>query len=97
MMIKNEKDQAVVINEKASLIVYGREECHLCLDMIAALQELQKQRSFSFTFVDIDDDSDLKKRYGEKIPVLASSSNNQEICNYHLDIAVLDAYLDKFR
>ena len=96
MMTKNEKDHAALINENASLIVYGREECHLCLDMIAALQELQKQRSFSFTFVDIDDDLDLKKRHGERIPVLASS-NNQEICHYHLDTAVLDAYLDKFR
>lgn len=95
-MTKNEKGHAAVVNENVSLIVYGREECHLCLEMIAALQELQKRRSFSFSFVDIDDDLDLKKRYGEKVPVL-TSLNNQEICHYHLDIAVLDAYLDKFR
>ena len=95
-MTKNDKGHAAAINEENSLIVYGREECHLCLDMIAALQELQKQRCFSFTFVDIDDDPTLKMRYGEKIPVL-TSSGDQEICHYYLDIAVLDAYLDKVR
>lgn len=80
-----------------SLIVYGREECHLCQDMLDALHELQQQAAFTFQLVDIDSDPELIARYGEKIPVLVSSRTHQEICHYHLDVAVLGAYLDKFR
>ena len=79
------------------LIVYGREECHLCQDMIFALQNLQKQESFDFRVIDIESDPDLITLYGEKIPVLVSSADNQEICHYFLDLAALDDYLAKFR
>ena len=79
------------------LIVYGREECHLCRDMILALQNLQEHESFDFRVIDIDSDPDLITLYGEKIPVLVSSANNQEICHYFLDLSALDDYLAKFR
>lgn len=79
------------------LIVYGREECHLCQDMILALQNLQKQVSFDFRVIDIDSDPDLITLYGEKIPALVSSADNQEICHYFLDLAALDDYLAKLR
>lgn len=79
------------------LIVYGREECHLCRDMILALQNLQEHESFDFRVIDIDSDPDLITLYGEKIPVLVSSADNQEICHYFLDLSALDDYLAKFR
>lgn len=82
---------------KKALVVYGREECHLCQTMILALQDLQKQVSFDFQVVDIDSDPELIVLYGEKIPVLVSAADNQEICHYFLDLAALDDYLDKFR
>ncbi len=82
---------------KKALVVYGREECHLCQTMILALQDLQKQVSFDFQVVDIDSDPELIALYGEKIPVLVSAADNQEICHYFLDLAALDDYLDKFR
>ena len=80
-----------------SLIVYGREECHLCQEMITALQQLRKRRIFHFQLIDIDFDPQLIARYGEKIPVLVTAQTHQEICHYHLDSTALDAYLDKFR
>ena len=79
------------------LIVYGREQCHLCQNMILALQNLQKQVSFDFQVIDIDSDPELVALYGEKIPVLVSFSDNQEICHYFLDLAAFDDYLAKFR
>ena len=79
------------------LVVYGREECHLCQNMILALQNLQKQVSFDFQVINIDSNPELIALYGEKIPVLVSSADNQEICHYFLDLAALDDYLDKFR
>lgn len=80
-----------------TLIVYGREDCHLCQDMIVALQNLQRQVSFEFQVVDIDSDPELIALYGEKIPVLMSPSTNQMICHYFLDVTALDDYLGKFR
>ncbi|SFE65626.1 Glutaredoxin-like domain [Nitrosomonas sp. Nm166] len=85
------------MHTKKALIVYGREECHLCQTMILALQDLQKQVSFDFQVIDIDADPELVALYGEKIPVLVSAANHQEICHYFLDFAALDDYLDKFR
>lgn len=83
--------------EVKGLIVYGREDCHLCQNMILALQDIQEQISFNFKVIDIDSDPELIALYGEKIPVLVSPLTNQEICHYFLDVAALDDYLGKFR
>lgn len=80
-----------------ALILYGREECHLCQDMILALRELQTQVSFDFQVIDIDSDPALVALYGEKVPVLMSTATNQEICHHFLNLAALDDYLAKFR
>lgn len=85
------------MNQANTLIVYGREDCHLCQDMILALQNLQAQVSFDFQVIDIDTDPELVARYGAKIPVLLSPLTNQEVCHYFLDLAALDDYLSKFR
>jgi glutaredoxin len=77
------------------LTVYGREHCHLCQDMIAALQELQAQLHFSLDVIDVDSDDSLKLRYGERVPVLVAGG--EEICHYHLDPVALDAYFTKIR
>ena len=66
------------------LTVYGREHCHLCQDMIAALQELRLSYPFRLEVIDVDSDSDLQSRYGQRVPVLMAES--EEICHYHLDL-----------
>lgn len=85
------------VDQARKLIVYGREECHLCQDMILALRNSQAQVSFDFQVIDIDSDPELLARYGDKIPVLVSPTTRQEICHYFLDLAALDDYLAKFR
>jgi len=77
----------------AQLIVYGRAECHLCEEMIAALQQLQKQVPFNFEAVDIDYDPELKSLYNDYVPVLMALPGQQKICHYHLDVAALTTYL----
>lgn len=77
------------------LTVYGREHCHLCQDMIAALQDLQARFPFKLEVIDVDSDDDLIVRYGERVPVLVAG--DEEICHYHLDPVALDAYLTKIR
>jgi thiol-disulfide isomerase/thioredoxin len=80
-------------------VVYGREECHLCQNMILALKNLQEQVSFDFQVIDIDSNPELVALYGEKIPVLVFLINHQEqeICHYFLDLAAFDDYLAKIR
>ena len=96
-MIKKIESISFAPDQVKTLIVYGREDCHLCQNMILALQNLQAQVSFDFQVVDIDSDPELIALYGEKIPVLMSPLTNQEICHYFLDVAALDDYLGKFR
>ena len=86
-----------IANPQSAMIVYSREECHLCQDMISALQLMQKQSAFEFEVIDIDSDSQLISRYGERIPVLLAFKDGPEICHYHLDQAALDAYLSIIR
>ncbi|MCK5715516.1 MAG: glutaredoxin family protein [Nitrosomonadaceae bacterium] len=81
--------------ESVSLIIYGRKECHLCFDMVAALKELQAQYCFHVKLVDVDSNAELLAQYGERIPVLIA--DEEEICHFHLDPIALDAYFAKIR
>ena len=47
------------------LTVYARTYCHLCDDMIAALQQLQGRFVFEIKVVDVDSDAALETRFGE--------------------------------
>lgn len=84
-------------NRQSALIVYSREECHLCQDMIHALQSMQEQSAFKFEVINIDTDPQLASRYGERVPVLLTFKDGPEICHYHLDQTALDTYLSKTR
>jgi thiol-disulfide isomerase/thioredoxin len=98
MIVKNNEQPG---NSKsvmpAQLVVYGRAECHLCQEMINALQQLQKRLLFNFEIIDIDCDPELKTLYNERVPVLMALYEKQEICHYHLDVAALDTYLARAR
>lgn len=78
------------------LTVYGREYCHLCHDMVAALEALRPAHGFRLEVVDVDGDEALEARYGERVPVLAGEGG-KEICHYRLDPAALDAYFGEIR
>lgn len=75
--------------------VYSRDYCHLCQEMIDALEALGPRLGFSIRVVDVDADQDLEDRLGERVPVL--EGDGQEICHYVLDRAALDAFLARFR
>ncbi|GAB1720542.1 MAG: Glutaredoxin 2 [Nitrosospira sp.] len=79
--------------DRVSLTLYGRQHCHLCHEMIAALEELQARLPFRFDIVDIDGDEELRSRYNALVPVLVGKGD--EICRYHLDQAALTRFLEK--
>jgi glutaredoxin len=85
----------MAIDAVPRLTVYSRSQCHLCEDMITALQRLQAANSFDFHTVDVDRDPALERRYGDKVPVLAYG--DRELCHYRLEVAVITAFLAEFR
>lgn len=66
-----------------ALTLYGRKWCHLCDDMLAALEAMRPAWDFSVTVVDVDSDPALEAKYDEIVPVLALGE--RELCRYHFD------------
>ena len=59
-----------------SLILYQRDDCHLCDLALAVLAEV---RSPEFESVFIDDDIELEARYGIRVPVLRDATRGTEL------------------
>jgi hypothetical protein len=66
-----------------TLTLYHRTDCHLCEDMLQDLQRMKTGLGFEISRVDIDTDPALKRRFNEKIPVLALGEDI--ICCHRLD------------
>ena len=71
--------------------LYSRSYCHLCDDMLAALQQLRSpQTPFTVTVIDIDalagqGDSGPLQRFDELVPVLFGDLQAPPLCHYFLD------------
>ena len=76
---------------KQQLTVYTRRGCHLCSDMMQALDSLRPELGFQLLEVDIDADPELRRRFDTRVPVLAAGE--VEICYYFLEEARLRAHL----
>jgi hypothetical protein len=74
--------------------LYSRSYCHLCEDMLAALQAFMARQGVAYAVdvVDVDADPDLVSRYDELVPVLVDSAG-AELCHYFLDEAALRRHL----
>lgn len=76
-------------------ILYSRSYCHLCEDMLAALQAFMARQGQAYTVgvVDVDADPALVARYDELVPVLVAEPAGTELCHYFLDEAALRRHL----
>ncbi|MCK5903326.1 MAG: glutaredoxin family protein [Cocleimonas sp.] len=67
-----------------TLIVYYREGCHLCEQMLASLhaqqREHRQQIPFDINSVDIDEDPVLREKYNVDVPVVLYQ---HEVIFYH--------------
>ncbi len=77
------------------LTLYGRGYCHLCDEMLAALDSLRGEFCFAVDVVVVDSDAALEQRFGMLVPVLMHAGT--ELCHYHLDAGKVRAYLGKIR
>jgi len=67
--------------------VYIKAGCHLCEEMLSALEAQNKKLGLDFNTVTIEDSKILLEQYGHKVPVLVHGDT--EICHYFLDIEAL--------
>nr|WP_284431814.1 glutaredoxin family protein [Rugosibacter aromaticivorans] len=77
----------------------SRSYCHLCDDMLAALNELRGEPGlirFDVDVIDVDADPALVAEYDELVPVLLDTEG-QPLCHYFLDSAKVREYLNAFR
>jgi len=56
--------------EGAHIVVYTREDCHLCDEAIGTIERVADAvaRPVDLETVDVDADPDLQERYGERVP-----------------------------
>ncbi|WP_317202312.1 glutaredoxin family protein [Janthinobacterium sp.] len=74
--------------------LYSRGYCHLCDDMLAALQALRTPaRPFTVAVLDVDADPALLARFDELVPVLFADLARPELCHYLLDAGAVEASL----
>jgi len=62
------------------LIVYYREGCHLCEQVVASLFQLQEELGYKVKQIDIDTDPILRERYDVDVPVVTYLD---EVVFYH--------------
>lgn len=71
------------------LVLYQRDDCHLC-DL--AIDVLANARAPEFSSVFIDNDNLLETRYGERVPVLREELSGREL-NWPFDAATVTAFV----
>lgn len=74
--------------------VMSREWCHLCHELVDALQPLAAEFGWSVRVLDVDQDPALEARWDELVPVLLHGE--VELCHYYLDEAAVRAYCAAF-
>jgi hypothetical protein len=72
-------------------VVYSRAQCGLCEQFLIELAELLGERAAQVQIVDIDTDSELKRKYGERIPVL--TVDGDYVCAIRVDAERVQRYL----
>lgn len=77
------------------LVLYSRQYCHLCHDMLAALENLRGEFEFEVDVIDIDADEELELKFNERVPVL--EADGRELCHYFLDHDKVRGYLSGIR
>lgn len=73
------------------MILYSREGCHLCEDMLVQLSQQPLYDSIRLTIIDVDADVDNQEQYGPRVPLLMY--NGEVVSEYFLDKVALERVL----
>lgn len=69
------------------VVVWSREECPLCDELLAELWPLLEVRGLRPEVRDVDSDAVALRRYGWKVPVV--EVDGEAVCHGHLDAAAV--------
>lgn len=84
------------VNNLTHFVLYSRSYCHLCDEMLEALQSLSGEYPFTVETIDVDADEALVAQFDELVPVLFGQKDGAEtvqLCNYFLDEAKVREFL----
>jgi glutaredoxin len=78
-----------------TLTMLSRAYCHLCDEMLRAVQPLAAARGVRIAVIDVDADPALEAAYGDRVPVLFAGRPGEgaELCRYRFDRGRFDAAL----
>jgi glutaredoxin-like protein DUF836 len=72
----------------AGLTLVHRQDCELCDEMLAALEQLGREHPLPpLQVLDVDADPDLRRRHGFDVPVLLLDGS--VVCRHRLDVPEL--------
>jgi glutaredoxin len=60
----------VPVNKMTTVVVYTKEGCHLCENVISTLEKLASERHLEISTRDISETSEMYERYKYMIPVV---------------------------
>jgi hypothetical protein len=69
----------------ARFILYTRQGCHLCDDLLDQLASLPCEDQLAIELVDIDSDPEIHRLYARRIPVLLDADTGELLSEYRLD------------
>ncbi len=72
-----------------------RSGCHLCDQMEAQLKTVLPRHGLDYTLVDVDSDDQLRRRYGEIVPVLLR--DGRAVAKIRVDAARLERIIRRRR
>ena len=77
------------------LSLLSRSYCHLCDEMLAAVQPLAAAHGVEVVVIDVDADPQLEAAHGDRVPVLflGAPEGGRELCHFHVDLPRLRAAL----
>lgn len=80
--------------QRRTLTVLSRAWCHLCHDLLDALQPLAAELQWDVEVLDVDAHPELVARWDEWVPVVLAGDT--ALCHYHLDEAAVRAFCSGF-
>ena len=87
---------ALAVLDLPRFILYSRSYCHLCDDMLQALQAMPRAAGLAIDVIDVDADDALLRMYDELVPVLVGigpDGASRELCHYFLDPQAVTVFL----
>jgi len=82
------------------LVLYSRSYCHLCEDMLLALQSNFPAAMYQLAVKDVDQDPAAVALYDELVPVLVAQvadGSEMQLCHYFLDVGRVTEFLATFK